>query len=213
MSRGACWKLGCVLLLLSCSACGDDDKGSADPAVTRGDRDGGGGRDAASPDDQQAEPDDDEPSSKADAGDAPTDGGGSSVPDSDAATNDAATPPAETADAGGTEQPGDAAVADDAAVAVSDCESLAACCEQLDDRRQTACERAIEAADAAACVEFAQRACPGGASDGGRPTPMTCEDVLECCAELEGRERMACEAAAAAPQGRPCDRAIETYCR
>ena len=102
---------------------------------------------------------------------------------------DGATPPPETEDAGGSDSPADAAAGEDAAVVVTDCESLAACCEQLRDRPQIRCESAVEAADDAACAVFARRACQGGANDGGPPTPMACEEVLACCAELEGREQ------------------------
>ena len=50
------WQLACALLLL-CSACGDDDQGTVDPAVTGGTRDAG---DEASPDDEGDPPDDDD---------------------------------------------------------------------------------------------------------------------------------------------------------
>ena len=214
MNWGARWKLACVLLLL-CSACGDDDQGSDEPAATGGERDGGRvERDGASPDDQ-GDPGDDEPASAGRSGaggDAPSDGGEGPVAGSDSPMNDAGTPPPQMVDAGGTIEPGDAAVAGDAGGA-TDCESLAACCEQLDDRPQAACERAIAAADDAACAAFARRACGPDRGDGGGAMPMPCEAVLECCAALEGREQAACEAAASAPEGRACDRAVETYCR
>jgi hypothetical protein len=206
MKLRGCWHLACALLLL-CSACGDDDQGTVDPAVTGGERDAGAD-DEASPDDEGDPADDDDPASTAGRGSA----GEGSMPGSDSGMNDAAAPPVETADAGDTEEPSDGGVSEDAAVPGADCASLAACCEQLPERRRAACESAVEAADNAACAALAGRSCREE-SDGGRPARMACESVLECCAELEDQEQVACEAAAAVPEGRACDRAMKMYCR
>ena len=195
-------------LLLSCSACGDDDQGTVDAAVTGGERDAGSD-DEARPDDEGDPEDDDEddPASTAGRGSA----GEDATAGSDAGMNDAAVPPVQTADAGDTGEASDAAVDEDAAVPVADCGSLAACCEQLPERRRTACESAVAAADDAACAALARRSCRDR-SDGGPADRMSCESVLECCAQLEDQEQVACEAAAAAPEGRACDRAMEMYC-
>jgi len=206
MKLRGCWQLACALLLL-CSACGDDDQGTVDPAVTGGERDAGDDGEA-SPDDEGEPPDDDDSPGTAGRG-----GAGGAMAGTDSGMNDdAAVPPDETPDAGDSDEPGDAAVAEDAAVPVADCASLAACCEALPEGRRAACERAVEAADDEACAAVARRSCREE-SDAGRPEPMSCESVLECCAELEDQEQVACEAAAAVPEGRACDRAMKMYCR
>jgi hypothetical protein len=209
MNYANCWRLAGVLLLL-CGACGDDDEATTESPSTGEQRDGAAGDDGAGDDST----DDDEPGDTGGAGgdgDAPSDAGSDSDPEPE---TDAATPPEPTADAGSTpDEPSDAAVGADAAAPVTDCESLSACCEQLNGGMRKACEKAIEIAEDAACVEIARVACPGpGASDGGMPDAMPCEEVLECCAALEDRQKTACEAAAAAPAGRACERAVETYC-
>jgi hypothetical protein len=211
MNYANCCRLGCVLLLL-CGACGDDDEAATGSPSTGEERDGGAGDDGAGDDST----DDDEPGDPGGAagdGDAPSDAGGGSDPGSDPEPEtDAATPPEETADAGSPpEEPSDAAVGADGAAPVTDCESLSACCEQLSGGMRKACENAIEIAEDAACVEIARVVCPGE-GDGGMPGVMPCEEVLECCAALDGRQQTACEAAAAAPAGRACERAVETYC-
>jgi hypothetical protein len=207
MNYANCWRLGCVLLLL-CGACDDDDDATTESPSTGEQRDGSAGDDGAGGDST----DDDEPGDPGGAagdGDPPSDAGSGTDPEPEA---DAATPPEPTADAGSTpDEPSDAAVGADAAVEVTDCESLSACCEQLNGGMRRACERAIEIADDAACVEIARVAC-GSAADGGTPIGMPCEEVLECCVALEERQQVACEAAAAAPAGRACERAVETYC-
>lgn len=194
MNYANCCRLGCVLLLL-CGACGDDDAATTDSPSTGQERDGGADDDGASADD------------------APSDAGGGSDPGSEPKETDAATPPPEqTADAGTPDESSDAAVASDGAVEVTDCESLSACCEQLRAEPRKACKDAIEMADDAACVEMARVEC-SGAGDGGMPAAMACEELLECCTALEAPQQTACEAAAAAPAGRACDRAVEMYCQ
>jgi hypothetical protein len=205
------------MLLLSCCACGDDDQGAVEPGVTHGARDGGDAtRDAASSNDDDREPTGDEPGSggeagqgdtRADAGEA-DEGAGSG---SDSTAEDAATPPPETADAGGDQEPSDAAVATDAGVVVTDCDSLSDCCGQLRERQQAACDRVVEDGDDQSCIAYARRAC-GVEVDAGPPA-STCEAVAECCTDLEGNDQTACEAAASLPEGRACDRAVETYCQ
>jgi hypothetical protein len=195
-------RLACVLLLLCC-ACGDDDAATIDSPI--GQRDGGGDDAGAPPEDDSS--DDDEPAGAGAGSDRDAGSDSGSDPETDAATQ----PPGQTADAGSTPQPGDAAVAPDGAAPVTDCESLSACCEQLSGGRRRTCDSAIEMADDAACVEIARVACRGSA-DSGMPAAMPCEQVLECCAGLPERRQTACEAAAAAPAGRACERAVELYC-